>query len=164
MQRLTWLALAVTLGLAEARTARADEEKVPLDKVPKEVMDAVKGRFPGAKLLGASKEKEDGKTVYEISLTYKNHHHDVTVQPDGKVLGIERELPAKDLPKAVAEALAAKYPKATYKTVEELLKGDGKLKGYEVLLVTAEKKTLEVVLDPDGKVLKEEKKGKKDDD
>jgi len=163
MRSLIWLEVAVVLGLGGAGGARADEEKVPLAKVPKEVMDAVKARFEGAKLLGASTEKEDGKTVYEVSLTYKGHHHDVTVQPDGKIISIERTIPAKDLPKAVAEALAAKYPKATYKTVEELLKGDGKLHAYEVLLETAEKKKLEVVLDPDGKVLKVEKKGKDDD-
>src|SRR5437660_12809324 len=115
MRRLAWLTLAVITGLVVGRGVRADEEKVPLEKVPKEVMDAVKARFPGAKLHGASTEKEDGKTVYEISLTYKDHHHDVTLQPDGKIVSIEREIAAKDLPKAVAEALAAKYPKATYK-------------------------------------------------
>src|SRR3954469_2995565 len=49
MRTLTCLALAVTLGLAGARVTRADEEKVPLDKVPGEVIDAVKARFPGAK-------------------------------------------------------------------------------------------------------------------
>jgi uncharacterized membrane protein YkoI len=164
MRTLLCLALGVALGLAGARGARADEEKVPLDKVPKEVMDAIKARFPGAKLQGASTEKENGKTVYEISLTYKNHHHDVTVQPDGKILEIEREIPAKDLPKAVTEALAEKYPKATYKKAEELSKGNAKPHAYEILLVTAEKKTVEVVVNPDGKITKEEKKGKKDDD
>ena len=163
MRTLTWLAVAVVLGLFGARGARADEEKVPLDKVPREVMEAVKARFPGAKLHGASTEKEDGKTVYEISLTYKDHHHDVTLQTDGKIVSIERTIPAKDLPKPVAEALEARYSKATYKIIEELLKGDGKLYGYEVLLITAKKKKLEVVLDPDGKIVKEEKKGKDDD-
>src|SRR5262249_17356136 len=151
---LIWFAVAVVLGLAGVGAARADEEKVPLEKVPKAVMDAVKARFEGAKLLGATTEKEDGKTVYEVSLTYKGHHHDGTLQTDGKILSIERTIPAKDLPNAAAEALAAKSPKATYKIVEELLKGDGKLHAYEALLVTADKKKLEVVLDPDGKVLK----------
>ena len=122
MRTLMWLALVVPVGLFGARGARADEEKVPLEKLPKKVMEAVKDRFPGAKLLGATTEKEDGKTVYEVSLTYKDHHHDVTLQPDGKIVSIEREIPAKDLPRAVAEALAAKYPKATYKIIEELLK------------------------------------------
>jgi uncharacterized membrane protein YkoI len=134
--------------------------KVPLDKVPRKVLDAIKARFPGAKLLSASTENEDGKTVYEISLTYKDHHHDVTLQPDGTLLGIEREILAKELPKVVAEALAAKYPKATYKTVEELLKGDGQLYAYEILLVTPEKEKVEVVLDLNGKITKEEKKDK----
>ena len=44
----------------------------------------------------------------------------------------------KDLPKVVSEAVEAKYPKATSKRTEELLKGDGTLHAYEVLLETAD--------------------------
>jgi hypothetical protein len=155
--RLTGFALAVLAALVLLAGARAGEEKVKFDKVPKAVLDAVKAKFPGAKLLGASKEKEGDKVVYEISLTYKKHHHDVTLEADGKIVSIEREIAFKDLPKVVSEALEAKYPKAKYKTVEELLKGDGTLHGYEVLLAAADT-TVEVVLDLKGKILKEEKK------
>ena len=68
---------------------------------------------------------------------------------------------AKDLPKVVAEALEEKYPKATYKVYEEMTKvTDGKeaIAYYEVLLVTADKKTLEVEVSPEGKILKTEEK------
>ncbi len=162
MRRLSGLALAAVAAAALLAEVRAGEEKVPLDKVPKAVMKAVKAKFPGAKILGASTEKEKDKTVYEISLTYKKHHHDVTLEADGKIVSIEREIPAKDLPKAVRKAVSAKYPRATYKRVEELLKGDGTLHAYEALLLTADKSLVEVVLDPKGKILKEEKKKKGD--
>ena len=142
--------------------ARADEDKVPLDKVPPAVLDAVKAKFPGAKLKGATTEKEDGKTVYEIELIYKEHHHDVTLEPEGKIVSIERQIAKKDLPDAVARALEAKYPKATWKILEELMKGDAKVYAYEVLLVTADRQSVEVVLDPQGTITKEEKKGAQD--
>ena len=61
MRTLTWLAVAVVLGLFGTRGARADEEKVPLDKVPKEVMEAVKARFPGAKLHGATRRRRTAR-------------------------------------------------------------------------------------------------------
>ena len=61
------------------------------------------------------------------------------------------------MPKAVVKTLEEKYPKATYKVIEEVTKKD-KIAYYEVELVTAEKKTVEVQVDPTGKIVKEEKK------
>ena len=54
--------------LLKAGPGRADEEKVPLDKLPKAVADGFKKRFPKADPTGATKEKaDDGKTVYETN-------------------------------------------------------------------------------------------------
>jgi uncharacterized membrane protein YkoI len=148
------VALLVLLGAS----SRADEEKVPLDKVPKAVVDAVKAKYPGAKLLGAAKETEKGKTTYEVALKHKGHKYEVALTAEGTILEVEKEIAVKDLPKAIKEALTAKYAKATLKTAEEIHKGD-KLT-YEVHLVTVEGQRMEVVLDPSGKVLHEERQGK----
>jgi uncharacterized membrane protein YkoI len=156
-------ASATAALLVAGAGARVDEEKVPLDKVPKAVLDGVKAKFPKAELKGAAKETEDGKTVYEVSFQYKGANYDVILTPEGKITLIEKEIAAKDLPKAVAKALADKYPKATIKLAEELSDGDDKVTAYEVLLVT-DKKELEIKLDPKGKVLNEEGKGKEEDD
>src|SRR5262249_14637027 len=61
--------------------------------------------------------------------------------------------------KEVAKALEDKYPKATIKLAEEVTEGDKVT--YEALIVTADKKTIEVVLDPKGKIVKEEEKKEK---
>jgi hypothetical protein len=142
---------------------RADEEKVPLDKVPKAVLDAAKKRFPKAEVVGASKEKEDNKTVYEIELKLDGKKIDVTLTEEGAITTIEQQIDAKDLPKAVSEALDKKYPKAAFKIVESVTKvkdGNEKLEYYEVLLVTAEKKEIEVEILADGKIKNEEEKKK----
>ena len=144
------LALAALLGLTALRADEVKEGKVPLDKLPKAVTDAVKAKFEGCELVGASKEKEDGKEVFEVVIKHKGHSMEVTLTPEGKLVSVEKEIAAKDLPKAVSEALDAKYPKATIKKVEEETKGDKVT--YEVLLVTAAKKKLEVVFDPKGKI------------
>ena len=157
-------AAALAAALAWAPSVRADdEEKVPLDKVPKAVIDAVKARFPDAELKEASKETEDGKTIYEVGITSKKDKMDVSLTADGDIVEIEKEIDAKDLPKAASKALEDKYPKAEYKKAEEVTKVEKKaekLAYYEVLLTTADKKKVEVEVDPDGKILNEEKKDK----
>ncbi|MBN9122009.1 MAG: PepSY-like domain-containing protein [Planctomycetes bacterium] len=151
-----------------AAPVRADEEKVPLDKVPKAVLEAAKKRFPKAEVVGASKETEKGKTVYEVELKEAGKTIDVTLTPEGVITTIEQQIDAKDLPEPVAEALDKKYPKATYKIVEAVYAvKDGKeaLDFYEVDLVTADKKEFEVKIAADGTVkeVEEKKEAKKEE-
>src|SRR5689334_4740830 len=143
----SWFAgLGVALLVLTA-LASADEEKVPLDRVPKAVREAVKARFPDAELVSAEKETEGGRTVYEVAIKNKGQSIEVTATADGMILEIEKQIAARDLPGAVAKTLEEKYPRATYKIIEEVVKvkdGKEKLESYEVLLVTAGKKKLEV--------------------
>jgi uncharacterized membrane protein YkoI len=158
------LLLAAVLGVAPA--AWADEEKVPLDKVPKSVMETVKKRFPDGAVSGASKEDENGKTVYEVTLKNKGQNIDITVAPDGSLVSIESEIPARDLPRAVTEAIEAKYPRAAYKKAETIVKvKDGKEAPpyYEALIQTADKKAIELEVSAEGKIMNEENKDKEKD-
>lgn len=160
-------ALVATVLFVFAGSVRADEEKVPLDKVPKAVVEAAKKRFPKAEVVGASKETDKDKTVYEIELKLDGKTIDVTLTPEGAITTIEQQIDAKDLPKPVAAALEKKYPKATYKIVEAVYAvKDGKeaLDFYEVDLLTADKKEFEVKIAADGtiKEVEEKKEEKKD--
>jgi hypothetical protein len=162
MRRIVCCLLAVGLFGAVAGV-RGDEEKVPLDKLPKAIKEAVKKRFPKADLVSAGKEKEGGKTVYEVTLKEAGLNIDVTATPDGTITTIEKQIKEKDLPEKVSAALAKKYPRATYKIIEEVWKvkgGKETMEYYEALLVTAEKKKLEVTVTAEGKITKEEDKSK----
>jgi uncharacterized membrane protein YkoI len=144
-----------TLGLiVVATSARAADEKVPLDQVPKPVMATAKAMYPGAKITAAVKEVEDGKTTYEVTLKDKGDSIDLVIKPNGTLVVIEKLIDAKDLPKAVAATINAKYPGATIKKAEELTEGD--VISYEVGLTTADKKSVGLTLDPKGKILEEE--------
>jgi uncharacterized membrane protein YkoI len=156
--RIGWLVGLMLLALVVG--VRAEEEKVPLDKLPKAVTDAVKAKFPTATLVSASTEKEDGKTVYEVSIKDGRYPIDVSVSAEGKILSIEKEIPAKEVPKVVADAFASRYAKVTPKKIEEVTKGD-KVVFYEFIITGPDKKDKEVMIDPSGKFLKEEKKEKK---
>jgi hypothetical protein len=154
--------LASTLCLLATIAVLADEEKeekVPLKDLPKAVAKAIKKHFPDAKVVGASKEKEDGKLVYEIQLKVKKQNVEATFTPEGKLISVEKEITVADLPKAVRKEMDKRYPKAKVKKVEEVTK-DKKVT-YEVLLVTSEKKTFEALFDSDGKFIKEEEKKEK---
>lgn len=158
--------LAVVIPVVAA-LAFAQEETVTLDNVPKVVLDMVKTRFKDAELKGAGKETENDKPVYEVTIRHKGQHIDVTLTPDGELLMIEKEITRRDLPKAAADALERKYPKATYQIVEEIIKVEKRtetLAYYEALLTTADKQRLEVQVTAQGKIVNEEKKSPESQD
>src|SRR4051794_7041704 len=93
MRRLVCLAVfGVVAG--SVGFLRADDDKSPLDKVPAAVAKAAKKRFAKAEVVGASKETEDGKTVYEVSVKDAGHKTDATFTEDGKLVSMERQIEA----------------------------------------------------------------------
>lgn len=155
------LAFAAVLLVFTAAVVADDEEKVDLDKLPKAVVDAVKQKFPNAKMVGAEKEVKDKKTLIEVNLKVGETVIDITLTEDGKIVEVEKSIAANDLPKDVAKALEEAYPHATYKKVEIIMEGEKTF--YEVLLVANDKKTWEVKMDPMGKVIEKEEKKSLDD-
>jgi len=153
-------AVAGLVLLAVVAQAAEKDKKIPLEKVPKAVQDALKARFPGAEVTSIEKEIEGGAVVYDIELKHKDTKYEMDIKEDGTVLVIEKEIAAKDLPDAVSKALKTKYPRATIKEVMEVytVKGkEEKLDEYEVTITTADKKSVELKVSLDGKNLKEEK-------
>jgi uncharacterized membrane protein YkoI len=158
------VAVAGLVLLAAVARAEDKAEKVPLDKVPKAVMDAIKGRFPEAEISSVEKEKEDGKIVYDIELKHKGRKYEMDILEDGTIVEIEKEVASKDVPEAVTKAVEARYPKCTIEEVMEVNKVKGKEETpdhYEVTIVTAEKKKMELVVSLDGKSVKTEEEEKK---
>src|SRR5258708_14514634 len=153
--RFRGLSVCAALGLwFTASAAWTKEERVPLGKLPKVVVDAVKAKFPGAKLLEAYEETEDGKSTYEVNVEQKGREFDVFLTPTGKIIEIAHEIKIADLPKAVVDALKKKYPKCQLDEAEEVV-ADGKTL-FEVTIATADDKDLVITLDAKGKILEEE--------
>jgi hypothetical protein len=147
-----------------ALAAAAEEKKIRVDQVPASVMKAVRARLPGVVVRSAEKEVENGVTVYDLELTCQGRKYEMDVKPDGTILELEKEVAARDLPQAVQTALETRYPKATYKEIMEVNKVKGKTETpveYEVNLVTADNKKMEVTVSLDGKKVKG---GKADED
>jgi Putative beta-lactamase-inhibitor-like, PepSY-like len=156
------LATVAAMVVVTGVMVRADEEKIPLDKLPAAVVKAIKAKYPKAEMVSAEAGDENGKKQFEVELKNEGHNLEVTISPDGEILVVEKIIPVKDLPKIVSEAVEAKYPKAVIKKVEEISKQDS-VSGYEVQIVTADKKKLEAEFDVKGKFIEEEKADKSEE-
>ncbi len=103
--------------------AQADDEKeseVALDKVPKAVLKAVEEEFEGAKIKAAVKGEDDGETFYEVEITHDGKSIDVTLDDEGEIEEVEKEVAVGDLPKEVTAAIEKKYPGAKLKEAEQV--------------------------------------------
>jgi uncharacterized membrane protein YkoI len=136
---------------------KAKPENIAPDKLPEKIMKAVKKHFPDGKINKATKELEKGETVYDIELTQKGRKHEMDIKADGTVVQIENEVALKDLPKAVAQAVSAKYPKAKIEEIMEVNNVRGATvtpAHYEIIIVTAAGKKMELEVSLDGKTVK----------
>jgi hypothetical protein len=106
--------LAGLLLLAPVSGAQ-DKDKLELSKIPKKVMEVLKTRFIAPEITKWTKEKEGDDDVYDIEFTVKGRKFEADIKEDGTIVNWEKEIAAKDLPKAVTRAVEAKYPKSTLK-------------------------------------------------
>jgi hypothetical protein len=154
------IGLAVVVMVTASGIVRADDN-VPVEKLPKAVVDTLKKRFPKGELTKASKSGEGDKTKFEVSVKEGTLKADVDLTAAGVITGMEKQIAEADLPKVIAAAVKAKQPKGTVKTCEEVIAvKDGKevLEYYEVVVETPDKKTVELEIEKDGKVRKENAK------
>jgi len=153
------IALAAIVLSAAVALADDKEEKIPPDKLPAKILEAIKGRFPKAEITSAEKEKEDGKIVYDIELKSDGKKYEMDILEDGTIIEIEKEVAVNKLPDGAAKTIEEKYPKSKILEVMEVNKVEGKKETpqhYEVTIETADKKKKEVILALDGKSVKEE--------
>jgi len=144
--------------LVAAGDLRAQEQAVPPDKIPKKVMEALLSKFPKAKIDKCTKAKEGNDIVYDIEFKENGRKCEADIKENGVYINYEKAIEAKDLPKAVADAIQKKYPKATMKEIMQETEVNGseeKLSAYEVVIVTADKRELELRLSPAGKILED---------
>ena len=151
------ISVCVCTLLLGALVLADDEVPVPLDKLPKSVMKAVKTQYPRAKLVEAVKEIEEGDTYYTVTLKNDKHILHVSFTPLGKLTEINTEVEIKELPKAVLLSLKKLYPGAKLEECSETLDvAENNRRTFTVTLITGTKKKLEVTLDSRGSVLQEE--------
>jgi hypothetical protein len=146
----TILIVVFALGIE----ARAQEKKITKKEVPQAVISAFEKAYPNAKVKGYSTETEEGKTYFEIDGYQGKLMLDVSYLPDGTAAEIEEGVTAGSLPDPVKAALKSNYPKGKIATPERKTVGTNVT--YE-LTVKSGKTSVDVEIDPTGKILKKSK-------
>ncbi|MEA2205731.1 MAG: hypothetical protein QOE77_2507 [Blastocatellia bacterium] len=123
-------ALTITAIFLAASFASAQERQVKRKDVPIAVLNAFKASYPAATIKGYAREKEDGKTFYEIESMEGATGRDVLYNPDGSVAEVEETIPPNDLPSAIQEAIRSR-PAAVIVKAEKTVQGDRV--SYEVI-------------------------------
>ena len=126
------------------------------DKLPANIMSALTARFPQAKIDKWTKEKEDGKEVYDIEFKQGERKFEADIFVDGTIHNWEQQIVLKDLPSAVVQTVNKQFPNATMKeimAVTDVTNGKERLEGYEIVVHRAMKKDVEMTVAPDGKIL-----------
>jgi uncharacterized membrane protein YkoI len=92
---------------APAEKKDAGEAKVQLKDLPPAVKATVETETKNATLKGLSKERENGKTVYELETVVNGRTRDLMIDGSGKVYDVEEQLDLEQAPAPVKAAIAA---------------------------------------------------------
>jgi uncharacterized membrane protein YkoI len=136
---------------AHGNTAQKEtaDGKLGLKDLPPAVRATVEAETKNATLKGLSKEKEDGKTVYELESLVNGRTRDLMIDATGRVYVVEEQLDADKAPAAVKSALEARGQIVVLESVMT----NGKTH-YESQVRTKAGKKLTLELDQDGKPIK----------
>ena len=164
---LSALLLVVSVPMAQAGNEK-DKDKAKesgakgrtkdLSGLPPEVAKAFQTRFPGAKLEKWTQETEDGAEIYDFEFSKGGRKLEADLKADGSILNWEEELKKGDLPEQARTAVETEYPGAIWKQVMQVNKVDqGKdvVEGYEILMEMLDSAHVEVMVDPNGKILED---------
>jgi len=141
---VAFLFLAASFNFAEAQKAKSSE-------APKPVLAAFQKAFPNATLKSVSKERRDGKTVYEFESVDGMIKRDIIYDASGAVMEMEESIGFAQLSQPVQDAIKKDHPTMTVASCERLTAGD--LVQFEVVLRQG-KKSLDVVYDANGNTVK----------
>jgi Putative beta-lactamase-inhibitor-like, PepSY-like len=100
------------------------------DSLPSVIATAFHQAYPEAKILNVSRERRDGKVVYEIESQDGSTRRDLIYGLDGQAIEIEEIIPADSVPEAVRAAIARDVPNAQVIGAERIMRGEVVL--YEV--------------------------------
>ena len=156
--------LSAAAFLALVSFARADDgpNEIAVSKLPKKLAAILEVKYPAAELVAAFKDVDDDETFYSVALTYKKHEYEVTITSHGEIVETTKTLAAKDLPEAVMKAIQEKYKNKAVKSAVEVREVGQKIVRTFHVEVDSGPTGMELILDPQGKILSEETQAERD--
>lgn len=155
-------AVALTFAAGCATTSESGNEKdeaVTLAQVPAAVQQTIKAYASEAEIKKIEKGDVDGKAAYEFEIQKGGKDSEVTILPDGQLLGTEEIISLAEVPEPARKTINDRAAGGKVDSVEKVVE-KGKTV-YEAVIETGGKK-VELTVAPDGKLLGTEavKKGK----
>jgi uncharacterized membrane protein YkoI len=142
---------ALLVSVIASPVVQAQSKKIARAELPPAVEKTVTAESQGATIQGFSTEVEDGKRIYEATLTVNGHARVLGIDARGNLLETEDEVSLASVPPAVKASLMKIAGKGTIVKVETLTK-KGKLVAYEADVKTGATHS-EIQVGPDGKQL-----------
>ena len=149
--RVSFLIMLILSFTAIVAYGQEKKKKYTPDDLPKEVINAFHKDYPKASIKGVGVEKEHGVLLYEIESYDGSVKRDLLYSPAGKKIESEETIPMSAVPANVKLSLSREYPQGKVQK-SELVNRDSSVT-YE-FLVKDGSKTHEVVISPDGKIVK----------
>ncbi len=159
-----WSVLACVAALIPLAANAEDEETIPFSKLPKAVQKAVKKACPGGKARKCEREREHGRTQYEVKLVADGREVEIEFDASGKVLEREEDIAVSQLPEGIARRAKSLVPGG--KMEDACCKTKQGKTLYEVEIQQGRTR-LELKLDSTGKVLRirsRARRGRDDDE
>jgi len=138
------------IALAQEQKSKA----LQLKDLPPSVQKTVQDNLKGGVIKNIGKEKEDGIEQYEIETTVNGKARDFNVAVDGRLLVVEEATTIDTIPVAARAAILKQVGGGTVTVVETFAK-PGQLLLYEATYKDAKGRRHEMLVDADGKEVKE---------
>ena len=97
------VAIAATITPGKAMQDSAKEEKLKISQLPAAVVEAIKTNCAACSIDKATREIENGVTVYDIE--FKSRQGEIALAEDGSVIDRETVVLLKDVPAAALDAI-----------------------------------------------------------
>lgn len=156
------LLLALILGCEPQSDKKSAEmqanDELMSESIPDIVMDALKTKFPDAKIQKWEKEDEDDLVLYDIEFKKGDSKFEADIREDGTIHNWEKEIEAANLPEAIKKLIEDEYPDAELEEIMEIStiqEGNDVLEEYELVLRLADEQKIEITLAPDGQLLED---------
>ena len=167
MRLARWITSATApflFALATVALALAAEDKLKFDDLPKAVKKTVNAKYPGAKFRGIAKEKKDeGQTVYEVEMTVKGKASTSSSTPRATSRRSRRRSTPTICPRPSWPPPPKNFPKGKITKAEKVTDEDKKVT-YEVFIKVGDAEPEEVLMSPEGKIIKPGAKKEKEED
>lgn len=117
-------AAATTIGLAQ-------EVHVPFHQLPPAVQNTAKQESRGAKVRGYVRDRENGRTEYEVETIRNGMTKDVAIDATGHVLEVEQQVPLSQVPSAARAAIEKRAAGGRVLRVEKVTSSRSSEVAYE---------------------------------